>query len=653
MKKITIAFLSFLFIHCLGIVNVSAATSPVPSQPAGGQPNQRWVCLESQACTRTFLEQGGVCPGGQITHKFQLTESNDPTTRPIKGDGNKIYIFNCIINENGRTCTTGNPATDKEALGPQNENFAKLVRDEEYEFASFIGPNGQSSPNPVVLSNNANFGPFSWSSKTTKNRANIWLALNMVRPEQQQNVGSNNSQQQAQLTFEQAANNCKIQSFDPYGIVFDSQTLEPITGANVELQVKDGTGFRRVNTNDTPGITNPYTSDVDGLFAFVVPDGTYKLLLNNAIILENASDSSTLHPNYSKIYSDIYKPDEEIIQKGKIQHRDIPVATKGTNNPIKVMSRDVVLDAGSRQMTITGKVSHPCSKITAFSKKNNTRFKQIKTLNADKTGSFSFSIDQASFEPAEIFGELEYEKVDLLTIQSCGTPIPTATNNSSVWTKIISYLKNITLVSKVQAQESVSQSIDPIPTYLEGIAYDNLNKPIPNAKVGIYLTFSDRPYYETSADTKGMFRVVSSHIPTMPFVIKYTTVTGTVITKTTSDFITQNSTYIQEKKVSLYANVNEKGEVKKFPTAKPSGTQQGGTNANQNGTAGTNGKNNGFPGGFGNNNAAGQNGANNPANPANNSNFMLIAIILLILLGGSGVMLAVYLAKRNSSSSTY
>lgn len=646
MRKITdILFLMVLTIFCILLPSsVKAQTTP-----AGAEPSQRWVCLEPQPCTRTFIEQGGNCPGGVASHRFVIGESSDPLSRPLKGDGNKIYVFQCIVSDDGRTCTTGNPAVDKEALGVQNENFAQLRQKYQYEFLGFRQGQGATAPNPVVLSNNSTFGPYSWTSKTPSHLPSIWLALNLVTEEEQgeqQNTGNNKTQQQAQLNFERVANNCKIQSFDPYGIVFDSQTLEPIPQANVELSVKDGDKFRRVTTNDTPGITNPFITNADGLFSFVVPDGTYKLSLSNATILENASDSSALHPNFSKIYSDIYKPDEEIVQVGKIQHRDIPVATKGTNNPVKVISRDVVLDAGSRQMSITGKVSHPCTKINAYSKKNNARFKLVKSVSADKTGNFTLSIDQAAFEPTEVFGELEYQKVDLRTVESCGAANVAA---QSFWNKMIGFIKNINIIPVANAQESVSQSIDPIPTYLEGVAYDKAGKPIPNATVGIYLTFSDRPYYQTTADEKGMFRISSSHIPAMPYSLKYKTVTGAIIEKTTTEFITQNSSYIEEKKVALYANVSEKGEVKKFPTAGPSGTQQGGTA--QNGTQGTNGKNNGLPGGFGNNNAsAGKNSTNDLSNPANNSNFMLIAIILLVLLGGSGVMLAVYLAKRNSSS---
>ncbi len=122
---------------------------------------------------------------------------------------------------------------------------------------------------------------------------------------------------------------------DPFGIVFDSQSLEPLP--NIKVTIFD----KNKNKYFLPGLTNPQTTLADGLFNFLVEPGVYYLstsLPDGYKFIANPN----LHPNYVKIYhkidgtNSIYKPDEPVAElidtpeevaagKPDMEHRDIPL----------------------------------------------------------------------------------------------------------------------------------------------------------------------------------------------------------------------------------------------------------------------------------------------------------------------------------------
>ena len=175
------------------------------------------------------------------------------------------------------------------------------------------------------------------------------------------------------------------------------------------------------------------------------------------------------------------------------------------------------------------------------------------------------------------------EGIDFVTCQICGKrglyvdARHLKTRHNLTKEQYLLQFPNAYLISNKKAEaQSVVQAatinIDPIPTYLEGYAYDSTGAVIANATVGIYLTFSSKPYYETKADDQGYFKISSEHLPRMAYELRYTTPTGVIIKTTTSQFIGQNQQYLTQAKVNL--NVYKNGQGKTIttplsPTTKP------------------------------------------------------------------------------------
>lgn len=140
--------------------------------------------------------------------------------------------------------------------------------------------------------------------------------------DQRTNDGGQYSQDQTTLTTDSA---CSLIQ-DPYGTVFDSKTLEPLSGVAITILKYNGSTYVPVTPHDAPGVTqNPILTQEDGTYAFFVPDGQYKLKISKEGYTF-FGDISSLHPSYASRYQNIYQG-EVIIQKGNAQHRDIPLDT--------------------------------------------------------------------------------------------------------------------------------------------------------------------------------------------------------------------------------------------------------------------------------------------------------------------------------------
>jgi hypothetical protein len=71
---------------------------------------------------------------------------------------------------------------------------------------------------------------------------------------------------------------------DPYGYVYDAQSLEHLTGANVELwRLKDDTWqfYSPLPDYLNQPQPNPDTTDADGNYSFMVPSGSYQLRIDS------------------------------------------------------------------------------------------------------------------------------------------------------------------------------------------------------------------------------------------------------------------------------------------------------------------------------------------------------------------------------------
>lgn len=550
MKKLfAIIFSLFAFFTLGSFVFGATITNP--------KPVQQWHCLQNTYCANANAK----CQPGVAGHRVKLTTR--ATDLPARNQPTGIFV--CIGTKQGNICTSGDGAFDKKMLGYNGLSILGQVV--QYQFQGlFRSSNGQPvSPKDIVSNSSGKLSvvstqvmnlefppavyavakppryqivePLEMQDYTPVSLPRKWLALNLIQTIPLA-VGKG-GQQQGTFTFEGALGKCAAISWDPYGIVFDSQSLEPVAGIKVTLTKKRANGeFTIASGDDTPSVLNPITTVEDGQYEIYVPDGTYRLELSNP----NFTFPSTakLNPNYSKAYSDIYRG-EDIVEKGETIHRDVPIDSKTTpyHSPVKLIAYAPLLDKGTNTMIIQGKVSHPFTKVNIYGKKPSTdkqgtfvRTKLLMTLTADKKGEFDIRYNMYNLGPNELIGDIEFVKSDFVTNQ-----VDTTTT-----------VKNDTLV------------VEPILNYLEGYAYDQNGKPIPNAKVSIYLELSSESAYEIIADANGFYRISSEYLPPMAYNIKYSGAQGTS-SVTTSQFIAQNAKYLETQKSNLFVFKDNKGQT--------------------------------------------------------------------------------------------
>lgn len=355
--------------------------------------------------------------------------------------------------------------------------------------------------------------------------------------------------QQGTFTFEGATKDCIKISWDPYGRVFDSQTLEPIPEASVTLMKKnEQKSYVLMSSTDVPGgyIDNPQLVKETGQFNFIVPDGTYQLNVA-APGFKFPYNFSSIHPNNKKIYSDLYRG-EDIVQKGKMIHRDIPmdpvVKQPVGKNPAKILGLFQTAEISGNTI-IDGNVTHPFALIKAYCKKvTGGKGTLNTTAQADKMGDFKLTFDhyKCDKEQGEMYGVIDVESVDL-----------TQTN----FDRLLSRIKKLFLMD-VLADSVTSYSLDPIPTYIEGYAKDNNGKIMPNARVGVFGIGDTRPYRTVMSDGNGYFRIASDNLLSSPYQLRYLPTNGKVVTVSTTKFITQNLAVIKNNKINLFSYIPAK-----------------------------------------------------------------------------------------------
>ncbi len=571
--------------YLLRIRLVPKAT-PTPAQITG-DPNKT-SDIEPDDITRDFpdvveqLHLGGVlaepcvnidgtrneetgCPTDlDLSHTVKLTlptvDIQEDNTTPIPPDM-PLYLVECIVTDDGTLiCASG----DGDPSLASNENFTgapttmpqdKLPEDLTHEFVGIYTQDGGGESRRIK-------GPFTleenphvyWSSITNKQVAHMFIA--MYQPPQSfaswSAFGSElegrgiDMSGHNQGTFELAALGNTIY-YDPYGKVFDSLTLEPIDGATVTLlqKRKDGSFTPTESGKDILIIENPAQTRDGGSFRFLVPDGTYRLTAE-AKEYSFPNDPDRLNPGHERLYEDIYRG-EDIVQKGKIEHRTIPLdplnpeaaIARAEKSTAKLISLNQYKNKETKTHVIEGVVSHPRSMVVVYGKKPKesvwVQTGRIGTVEANTEGQFYLEIPKNVLDEQEAVGDIEIQKPRVYY------PLALRHSESNIFMRF-TYGVLDSLLSRVQAEEppsSVQQLQDPMLPQLRGYAKDKEGTVLPNVRVDINLAFSRNPYASTYTNVDGMFAVSSQHIPPLPYVITYHTPDG-VITKTTSDFLQDN-----------------------------------------------------------------------------------------------------------------
>lgn len=490
-------FICFLFIICIYLF---LSPKTITQASDAGSSNQNWQCLDTK--------QVGA-------HSVELLSK---TSNQFPLPGSPIYIVECISTDSGNKCTTGQSSSDQELFGNNNDfNFLTNSSKYLYKRVRFSGTT------PMFSDYNGNLPsdpPIIWESQTKTTTGHTFFGVGIL-PEIIQ-ANQNPSLQMGTFYFPNSSESCSSIRWDPYGRIFDSKSLEPISNAIVTLYSKTGTVSTPVNI---PGVTNPQNTLEDGMFSFIVPDGTY-ILTPNVSGHGYPNNILNLNPGYSKAYSDIYRG-EDIIQAGSIQHRDIPVDPSGIpfTSPIKIMDYSIVLNKVYAKYIITGALSHPLSTV-----KVENSGKLLTTVTANKFGRFDISLDTSNIDTADEIN-LNAEKVNLAATFGLDFFVPKA----------------------VAQTIGATVAIEPILNNLEGFAYNGTGNILPNASVNIFLTSSSKSFYHVQADGNGYFFVPSQLLPPLPFIIQITSTNGIITILTPTQFASLNKKYSSERNINYLA----------------------------------------------------------------------------------------------------
>lgn len=376
---------------------------------------------------------------------------------------------------------------------------------------------------------------------------------------QKENIqGEEKSQQLSSFSsfkFEQAENavkKCASIRWDPYGRVFDSVSLEPIS--NIQIRI-----LTEIYPNEKLAEVigkNPVFTKEDGVFNFLVEPGYYYLRLNNIPSTHRFIDNPNLNPLYEDVYKkystagkSIYKPDEliaEIIDTPEEQkrgypfpeERDIPL-DPGENKPYvaPIIHMEIInqaidnIDGG--YVVFKGKASHPYPII----------------ILKDERGKIIY---QKEFDD-------ERARYGFWILKIKKEVIPIDTNIRIELQKNKRYFKYDNNEIKINN----IQILEPILSYIEGYTKDSFGNIIPKALVRIRLSMNNRIYYQTYSDEKGYFKITSDKLPPFSY---YIDINGNKVS--TSEFVKSNKEYITKNKINLMSNIYSKDFIDKVKNNK-------------------------------------------------------------------------------------
>ncbi len=517
----------FLFALCIGY--------GVPALAQEGAPKPTTSSPETPACPPVVWmcpEVASLNPESDGMVGYRIIGRGLPTNP----DGTKIqvYVVSGIQTPDNYYLTTGKSSTDetyclgKDTLASMRDKFGYYFQSRSAQ--NPITPNEYGEidmhmmPITTLIQSHAFF--LMWESTVDVTGGN--------NEGQQARSGGTSGLEYEDFVFTSAPAQCASFRSDPFGRVFNEQ-LRPVPGSIVSLYDNATQALYKL-----PGVPNPVTTQEDGVFNFNIEPGTTFLktnLVNNPL---------NVHQNASLAYSNIYTYGDPIVETaGKIEQRDIPVTGGGI--PVLKLMNYGHLQFGS-EVKIEGNASWPLTIVDIMQGKVSLAQKQ-----STKFGRFTFFIPSESIDPAQQI-TIKLTEVDLL---------------------------NDPNVPKVGGVE-VEKTFDPIPSYVEGYAYDKTGTLMPNAIVRVKLVQSDQVYYQTNADTNAYFVVKKQYLPIIPFYLEYTpqnaTPSETVSRKVTiPEYAEENTEYLEREKIDIMRGSIDGVPIKPDTTSRD-GIKEGGDN---------------------------------------------------------------------------
>jgi len=665
--KNTILFL-FVLIFLSFIVSTKSSIQAAATSTTQPESNINYLCLKTTYCIPTKPESD-VCTL-KSGHRVQL--STDPQKKfPANKD---IYIAECLYytenNESVVTCTTGDNTLDQQVWGASNyqtlqdkigysltkepNNGIYKLENKQTNIKSYLFTIVNAAATTlkaikiepqVFKSDNAGETPLlEWDSSTPKSYQRKWYGFFTSTQQEKLPDGKGGLQQGKPVFPAFQDKDCAGLTWDPAGRVFDGKTLEPIPNVQV-LLLKNYDGQYSDARKTELTITNPYLTTEDGGFSFYVNNGEYKLSPNHINYIFPINSLNEINKNYQKIYLNprYGKPGEPktliypaemgdvISVKNRLEYRDIPLMPKnnlGYNYPLRIYSFSQQLNKLTQEIIFSGKASHPFTKVTLYKKnfnENNQEFSQVYgSYLSDYLGKFSFSIPLSTLKPNETITDAQFEKSDLTNLNN--------KNQQTLIQKIMNLLSSLN--NKVIAQQNniVHLKLNSVIPKIDGIAYDNNGKILPNAKVGVYLTFSNTPYYTTTTDEKGYLKIPSTKLPNEPFEIRYQTSTGNILKIRPTQFIKQNAQYLAKNNINLNQVVDENNRVVTPTKISPTKTKDfSGNNYSDNSQLPT------------------TKPSTSPQTTTNKINLILLPLIILLMLIISVAILIFFYYQKNKS----
>ena len=463
--------------------------------------------------------------------------------------GSTVYAIACLGTGAGRICGSGDSAMDniiflnttglnKAAANQINVRFSQIEQ--------IVGTTG-------IISVDAEVG-----GTTATSGAYDFFGVEIPVPIDTSFTGVG-ALQIATFKFDPGSGkNCASISwthYDPYGIVFDSKSLEPL--GNVIVTIKNDAGVPLAND---PVLINNSPTGEDGVYNYLVPPGKYTLSFQIPAGYQFTATPKA-SPNMAQVYDfiddnekknhcTIYKPNEVIDEKaGMPECRNVPLepvsVAPAIKNPVSILY-SFEKDLDREIYTIKGKVSHPLTTVVVSQKITAQQKIELSRTIANNSGFYTLEIPLSTVL-TDTSMEVEFIKSSLLGVS------PQAKSPFfQIASSIIGHL-----IKDVVAQTTNMQTIvlDSLPAYIEGYAYDTAQQVIPNATVQVKLKNGDSIYFQTKTDANGYFFIAPKNLPTSPlnleFYLNFVKADGKEFKYKIYEFTRANKYYFSKENVNL------------------------------------------------------------------------------------------------------
>jgi hypothetical protein len=336
--------------------------------------------------------------------------------------------------------------------------------------------------------------------------------------------------------------NCTTISWDPYGRVIDSLTLEPIRDVLVSLKNLNSKNVLEITKNSAnPTFRNPLSTNSQGGFNFAVIPGTYYLYPTHPDFIFPIADKNVYNQAVDNLrlfdplqeYIEINKPNSRLYQDseepivefaGASQRRDIIMQPKNPNyqgSPVSLISVSNARQ-GIKQL-IKGIVSHPKSIISAY-----VNDIEVGQVAADYKGNFELYLNEDLVPNTASSFRVTAQKVPLVKIATASPETSPVPKNDAFSFKLI-------------------------PAVLSGFVFNQNYELIQNAKVELIASnLLGFAYTTTQTNEHGFISLPYQSLPPTEFYLKVYPPNQEPFKLTIDQFLKLNTVYLEESGINLF-----------------------------------------------------------------------------------------------------